>query len=152
MIILHIDFVTSITTNSSSELFIGQREITIEETIDILRDILDIYNQTTGDNLQYISVFGDVNYFSKSDYLTLAYRKYWRKIYEIGETVKLEKGEYDWRLIEERTNQYIDEKWEEDCKKYEGKVTIYSASDNSIPYELRGLIEQAFEAERWHLG
>jgi hypothetical protein len=42
--------------------------------------------------------------------------------------------------------------WGYECKDNIGKVLIMSAGDNSIPYALWELIEEAFDAYREHLG
>jgi len=44
------------------------------------------------------------------------------------------------------------EGWEIQKSRVEGKMIIYSVDDNSVPYELFGLIESKFNADRIHLG
>src|SRR5690606_26961050 len=69
---------------------------------------------------------------------------------------KLEKQGKSWEEIRDLheleikvwESQNLD-KLKENCK---GKIFIYSATDNSIPYEMFSEIENLFNADRIHLG
>ena len=110
---------TGFVSNSSSSCFIcgvwGENKYNIEETINILKKILDFYNDLEEQNISFESMF---------------------EIPKIG--------------TEEDSDELI--YWDVKKEDVEGKLLIYSAKDNSIPYSLFRLIEEKFNAYRIHLG
>jgi len=113
-------------TNSSSELFVCDTSKSLEFVKDYLRRALSLFNETyDGD---YYGKFEDV--FGRVE--VVVDPKKWAQ----SEDADGYSGFYeDWGI------------------KFEvGDIVIESASENSIPYALFGLIEETLNALRFHLG
>lgn len=121
---LYVHSISDVTTNSSSEMFICQTEKVSEEVKKILQTFLDAYNIGIG-RQEFDETFGEVRQGNKEDVKTLQ----------------------EWQSGILATQRGVDFK-----KHPEKQIVIFSAGDNSIPYELFELIETAFNADRLHLG
>lgn len=117
-------------SNSSSSCFIcnyyGDTKIlglvTVKMVKEKLETLLGGYNKLYEAHLEFDQVFAKPKIASKSDVKLI--RQYFK---EATQT------------------------WPE-YKPVDGRILIYSAGDNSIPYELFELIENYFDAVRIHLG
>jgi hypothetical protein len=98
-------------TNSSSEIFIGGSDRTVDEVKTLLLHLLDTYNRLMNTSQAFDEVFGNI-YIAKEN--------------------------------------STDEDYGYKIKK--GQLVIESSGDNAIPYSLFEIIEEAFNAERHHLG
>lgn len=124
-IVIKIQNVSDVITNSSSEIFICKSD-TPEETVDLIRDVLtDVYEcfKRARDNA------------SKNTYSYF------------GENLD------DFMSIYVATSDYSDDNWNYSYKK--GDIIIESTSDNSIPTIIMDFIYEFFTwdaVERFHLG
>lgn len=109
-------------TNSSSSCFVCKTDKSIGEIRFQLQVMLDTYNLTTGKTLAFEDVFEEPFISDNPE--------------AINESATGHYWSYDKKELKEMQN----------------KVLIYSASDNTIPYSLWELIEEAFDAIRKHLG
>jgi len=124
---------TGFVSNSSSSSFICRKKMTIEEATEKTKILLDAYNKLFDKNLKYEEVFFPPYKGSKK------YDEELKRWHYIGPTDKNNK----WSILEENRTQ---------VETTVGRIIIDSESDNSIPYELFELIEEAFDAIRLHLG
>lgn len=71
----------------------------------------------------------------------------------LDEDVEFDKAFGDIKIAEEKDIKFLKE-WDENWvrERVEGKLLIYSACDNTIPYELFEFISAKFSAWREHLG
>jgi len=113
-------------SNSSSEAFICNTKKTPEKITEELKELLRVHNKMTGGNDSFDEVFDDVGLATESD------------VGYLGNWLDADK-EYG---VYSRFHG-------NDVK---GKLIIRSASDNTIPYSLFELIEEAYDAYRIHLG
>ncbi len=119
--------VVDIITNSSSELFVCGTHKSEEKVREILRKLLDAYNFSMDSSIGFDEAFGEVRHGNRGDVKLL---REWNAYDHILETTR-------------------GHEFEKEPKK---GIVIYSASSNSIPYELFHLIEAALNATRLHLG
>jgi len=157
-------------TNSSTELFVCDTKKSVEMIKELLQDILSTWCKCNDKEEDFAEVFGEISVIQKDDkkaakelmgtfgsykdYHSGAlfntypdhnndkYKKEPEKQYSMTDFEKLRKDEEKW--IEEHVDEF--------CKQYAGRVLIYSASDNSIPYELFEMIDGAFNGYHIHLG
>jgi hypothetical protein len=116
-------------SNSSSESFICKRRYNLEEVEAKLRKIIDMYNEImpTDDSTSGIS----------------------RKCYDDVFRNPIEmRGSEIHKELEVLTDPY----YKKEFQSNETYIVIDSAYDNSIPYVLYDLIEEAFDAVRLHQG
>jgi hypothetical protein len=123
-LIFNIHSFVDVITNSSSELFICDRkDISIEFINIILKELLNLYNNASGNELVYENVIGSVDIYTQEKYLN---------DYENTDNGKYMRG------YEKEENI--------------GKIFIESKDDNSIPYAFFDFIEDVFDSQRYHLG
>jgi len=123
---------TAFVSNSSSSSFICRKKMTIDEAKEKTQAILECYNKLFDRELKYENVFFPPYKGSKK------YDEELKSWGYIGEDKNNK-----WDVFEENRIQ---------VKTTVGRIVIDSESDNSIPYELFELIEEAFDAIRLHLG
>jgi hypothetical protein len=119
-------------SNSSSEAFICETKKTLDEVEAELRALLDLYGRMYNTPYDFDSVFGTIKMADESDVEYLReYLGYYTKSPPLFSGLA-DRGDYNPKL--------------------DGKVIIYSASDNTIPYELFDIMCGAYKATRIHLG
>lgn len=144
LMMVKIDFTTGLITNSSSEVFLANTHKTVEDVECILRDLWELYISAKGAQKKFEDAFGDIHAITSADLKVIAtYKDYARPRYDdypsfAAYKAASEKWLSDW--VADHTNEY------------QNRICIYSASDNSIPYEMLDLIEDMFNGERIHLG
>lgn len=132
-------------TNSSSELFICDKEQSIEFVKEMLHFMLDKWNE-----MAVKGAFGD--WYIKNKRISLNTKK------EEIKPIKTFEEVFGNIYIYTKERQYQDTITSGDFYKDMhdssniGKIFIESAEDNSIPFEIFDWIESAFNATRYHLG
>ena len=125
---IDIHSVLDVITNSSSELFVIADDTTVKAVEDLLRYMVDQWNEMAGNG-----IFGN-----------------WKNdnplVYE--ECMSVSIMDQSQVLAEEDARYRYGYEKEENV----GKIIISSEDDNSIPWEIIEWIESAFSAKRWHLG
>lgn len=111
-------------TNSSSELFICDSKKSVIMIKELLQKVLDLYFESTDDSYPYSKSFDDI--FGR---IFIIDRENQRGIVE---TLRGFDAYHNQKLI--------------------GKVAVYSASDNTIPWAVQQWIEDVFNAKRIHMG
>ena len=138
-------FTTDLITNSSSELFVCNTDKTLAAVKEVLKALLDAYNLTIDEPIPFDECYGDIGYAKDLPHVVTSYLSYksgwWHNPHKWG-TPEFN----DYRDEQERKAR------ESLPDNFDNYIMIRSDSDNTIPYELFDLIENAFNAERWHLG
>jgi hypothetical protein len=172
-ILVNLHSFVDVITNSSGELFVCDTEKSLETVKSLLHEMLDLYNKCNEGKAQpFDEVFGRISVISKDDkeaakelMLTIgSYKGYYHSTDEVfatfpsyeDEKYKLEPDK-QYSQTDFKAYQKDEEKWVEDnvdkfLEKYGGRITIHSASDNSIPYSLFEMIDSAFNGYHIHLG
>jgi len=169
-----------IVTNSSSEVFICDTNKDAQTIRSYLGEVLSIYNETYDRECLFPEVFGDI-FVSNVDVTKygvpddsehgLLALTYGTQEYEDFEKEHENKGDY-WEKYKETRSKVFDYfkninnisdddtqqldlisealSWGYIVKK--GDIIVYSASDNSIPWEVMNIVEDMLNANRIHLG
>jgi len=147
--------IIDVITNSSSELFICDTSKTEETIIELLQEMLTLYNKLFDSDRTYDDCFGVV-YTIHEENFDMFFEDVVLGWHYIPWELKIPKFNFDYNWNDEVEKQEVGaykEKYYEDIKKgMIGYTCIYSSDDNSIPYELFELIESAFNGDRIHLG
>lgn len=135
--------VIDVITNSSTELFISNEGLTVEIVKEMLHDCIERYNQDVDDG-KYKTKWSDGHRVSIDDF-------------DEPYIYTQEKLNEHKRQAEEYKKRWPDSSWTWDGWGYEhegtvGAVMIESSSDNTIPYDMWEMLEDEFNAERYHLG
>jgi hypothetical protein len=181
LVVSNLHSIVDVITNSSSELFVCRTKETIDVIISGLKSIVETYNKLNHTQKDFDDIFGEISVVDETnveqitqncvidfgyvphetgadrikasyDFKSESVRKKYK--YPYLDNLKYNQGvEMCFNL---EYNKYL-EKWK--SKNYEkikewfiGKILIFSASDNSIPFELFDLIERAYCADKIHLG
>lgn len=168
LLIIKIDSVVDIMTNSSSEMFVAAAELEINTIKSILRELLELHNRYFYDARRFDNVFGKIEKINKQnlfeyvqEFISWGFLPSWFKDVPDYETVAKSftvslNGYMYYDEIEEAYQKAIKEYYLSHKEQlegyYVGKTVIYSREANSIPYRLFGMIEGLFDAERKHLG
>lgn len=125
-------------SNSSSSSFVvngGWREnkFTVDDVNEKLHTLLADYNKLFNRDLKFSDVFEEARIITPKDIESLSY---YRNCPRDKITHKVIKTSLDYKKL---------------AKDLKGKIVVFSAEDNSIPYELFNLIESLFNAEHNHL-
>lgn len=150
LLILPQFFVTDIITNSSSELFICKTDTTVEIVTEILQEMVVYYNKLFETNYDFLGMFGDIIVANQENLKELVC--WFRSYHNEPRQWAKETWEDYWKRLDKWRDQQEEEWIKNESGKYVGRVLIYSADDNSIPWELFELIERKFNATRVHLG
>ena len=116
-------------SNSSSEAFICVTNKDPKVISQELRDLLAVYNRMTGQSYRFSGVFKEPD---KSENIPL--------------------GVIQAYVSDHKQNPPLFTNLKDDWNDLRGKIIIESAEDNSIPYALFEIIEEAYNATRLHLG
>lgn len=140
---LHLHSVSDVTTNSSSEMFVCDTKLTPKKVKEILASLLNAYCDAQEISRSFSSVFGEVRLATEEDRETA-------ETYEKFEQEQKERLKYDPMLL---ALLYSGDSEHKGRIPEVGKdVVIFSAEDNSIPYDLFNIIQKSFNAARYHLG
>lgn len=171
VIFVNLHSFVDVITNSSSELFVCDTEKSIETIESLLQEMLDLYNRCHEDEHKtFEETFGEIDVISKenkeearglmqtlggySSYyhceLFETYPKHDDEKYKLEPEKQFSKTDFEqYRKDEEK---WLDDNLDKFLEKYGGRITIHSASDNSIPYSLFEMIDSAFNSYHIHLG
>jgi len=159
-------------TNSSSELFIGNTDKSIETIKEICVDLLSVYNKINDTSLEFEDVFEEPYIVDENniDNILHTLQGYCDDIpneWEIEKSLGLKRNysyskkdefkEYNQNIIKQVKEEY-DKQMAEQLpalkQKYLGNVVLFSANDNSIPCEMFDFLENIFNNynSRIHLG
>jgi hypothetical protein len=163
-------------TNSSSELFVGNTDKSLEAIKEICVDLLAMHNKINGTCLSFEDVFEEpwiVDESNINDILntlegynndipseweieqSLQESTGLKRIYKYSESDEFkEHNEKIMALVKEEYNKQMNEKLPELKKLYMGRIVLASANSNSIPYEMFDYLENIFTNYdcRTHLG
>lgn len=123
-------------SNSSSEAFICKTDKTPFQIEVELHLLVEAHNQMNDFSRKFEDVFRKPFVAKEKEEILDSYLSYYRKDKKDG-------------MVFDASDFYDMQDYSED---YEGKVIIYSAGDNTIPYSLFEIIEEAYNATRLHLG
>jgi hypothetical protein len=116
-------------TNSSTELYVCDKEKSLEAVKEILVNILNSHNKATGREDAFEDVFSEPHFYTQKEF------DEWKKSND-----KYKEEYSDWG------SGYGYERQEN-----VGKIIVTGATDNSIPYAIDSYLEQVF-GNRFHLG
>ena len=121
-------------SNSSSEAFICETNKDIDQIETELRWLVMLYNVMTGHEHEFLEVFMSPVKVDENTPTNAvrSYLEYYRNDKSMYISELHDTENYDDNLI--------------------GKVIIYSHSDNTVPYSLFEIIEEAYNATRIHMG
>lgn len=134
-------FVTDIITNSSSEVFVladGQDEKIVYEAI---CNLIDVYNRLNNEDLQYNDVFY-VQRVTEDNFDRIA-----------GDLIHVpwKRADESWKEYSNRRDLARAKYFNEHRDEYEGKLAVWSVSDNTIPWPIMEFIESMSD-RRIYLG
>ena len=161
-LLLNIHSVVDTITNSSTELFLGKTEKSLEVVNEILFDYISMYYKHnpededykkfdgTLDSILSVELIEESNVKSFAEHILNYSTPWWFKL-------KGERPRYDYKNYDEYNKKYeewFDENKDEIHSQLIGCIKIEGSTDNSIPSELFDLIENIFEenSERIHCG
>jgi hypothetical protein len=155
-------------TNSSTELFMSESNLSIEIVQEILQKLLDDYNKKDGYNRKYKDVFKKPVIYTRKKYNEKAKEaeRYCKQdiLYNIKQAFyaknNSERTYYKNELYKSK-NCFINNKFCIENYKYIleyeysnniGNIIIEGVTDNSIPYDLFEEIESLLNAKWYHVG
>lgn len=162
LFVIHPHSIVDVITNSSTELFVGTTDKTIEVVEEILQDLLNVHNKITDSNRSLGSVL-TVTVIDKDNVNQWASEILeWIKPYYIEskypdkpdwDDFRNEDGRTDWKAFDKAIKEWQANLPEELINAFIGNIVIQGAQDNSIPYEMFESIERIFNNyERIHQG
>ena len=174
LIVIPIDSVIDILTNSSSEMFVSKKGMSEQAVREVLKKIMEGYSTMVGvehgmdvfeDDINILSTREDTLQFLQdfACYLLPDYSSL-EKVVIGNETISHEKWlsserdphqRVDWRKSEELTKKAV-AKWlkehPEVVEQFLRSAVVHSSGDNSVPYELFDIIDRQLGGTHYHLG